>query len=83
MASVSITIPDALIARLTAAAKGTYPQYAALTPTDLFKAITSDMWKNLLADFEYQESKKAQAITADAASLAAYNKALTDGSGIL
>ena len=74
MASVTITIPDALVPRLIAL-RALFPQHAALSDTDTFKAITSDYWRNLLAGYEAQKA-------ADTARVAASNKALVDAAGI-
>lgn len=71
MATVNITIPDALIPRLTTASRALFPQYNALSLDATFKAITSDYWKNLLMNYE-----------ANLAEVLAKNKAMTDSGGI-
>jgi len=71
MAVVSITIPDPLIPRLTAAARALFPQYSALSDPAAFKAITADHWKTILTNYE-----------SGVADTAAIAKANTDGGGI-
>lgn len=44
MATVSITVPDALVPRLKAAMRATFPQHEALTDAQAFKAVTADYW---------------------------------------
>jgi len=70
MAVVSITFPDPLIPRLTAAARALFPQYSALSDPATFKAITADHWKALLANYE-----------SGVADTAAIAKARTDTAG--
>ena len=60
MANVTITIPDVLIPRITTAARALFPQYAALSDTATFKAITGDYWKNVLANYETNAADTAQ-----------------------
>ena len=71
MATVTITIPDALVPRLLASARFSYPQYSALTPDATFKAITGDLWKVILTNYE----SKVATVTAS-------TKASTDAAGI-
>ena len=52
MATVSITIPDALVPRIIAAMRVFYPKHAALTDAQAFKAITGEHWKDILANYE-------------------------------
>lgn len=52
MASVSITVPDALVARLTAALRASYPQYDGLSAANAFKAATGDYWRSILVGYE-------------------------------
>ncbi len=71
MAVVSITIPDALVPRLTAAMRAQYPQHAALTDAAAFKIITAALWKNILTTYEK-----------DIAAQTASNQATNDSTGI-
>lgn len=82
MATVQVTIPDALVTRLTAAAHGTFPQYAALTPTALFKQVTSDYWRKVLADYEVYVAADAGQTAAATLRQAALDKAAADAAGI-
>lgn len=41
MANVTIQVPDALVPRLTAALRATYPQHDALSVAAAFKAVTA------------------------------------------
>ena len=82
MATVQITIPDALVPRLAAAMDATFPQYSGLSDAAAFKQITSDYWRAILVDYEQREAEKtAQAANILAISLARA-KAATDGAGI-
>ena len=82
MATVQITIPDALITRLTAAARGLFPQYNALTPTAAFQAITADKWKEILSVYEARIAQNAGQVATATATQAAIDKAAADASGI-
>lgn len=76
MATVQVTVPDALVPRLTAAARATFPQYAAFTAAETFKKVTADYWRGILIKYE-----SGQAMTgADAILTAAYQAALTQAS---
>ena len=72
MATITITIPDTLVPRLTAAARASFPEYAALTPAATFKAITIEHWRGILKNYE-----------SGTASIAAIDKALLDSTGIV
>jgi hypothetical protein len=52
MATVTITVPDALVSRLTAAMRAQYPQYSALGDAAAFRRVTADHWRDVLAAFE-------------------------------
>ena len=52
MATVSITIPDALIPRIKEAARYLYPQYAELSDVAVFKTVTADQWRSILSTYE-------------------------------
>lgn len=71
MANVTITIPDALVPRLTAAARDTFPQYSLLTDVQLFRKITADHWSQVLSDYESR-----------VASRTAFTQAAADGQTI-
>lgn len=71
MATISITVPDALVPRVIAAMRADYPQYAELTDVQCFKRITADLWRCVLANHE-----------ADTAYTTATEAALSDGAGI-
>lgn len=60
MATVTITIPDALVPRLVTAARARFPQYAALTDAAAFRAISADHWRQLVAGYEAEQSATAQ-----------------------
>ena len=66
MANVTFSVPDPLVPRLSAAMRDTFPQYAALTDGQAFKACTADYWKKILIDYESR-----QAILTSQASVAA------------
>lgn len=64
MATVQITIPDALIPRITAAARALFPQYASLSDAAAFKQITADYWRSILANRESGTAATTAASTA-------------------
>ena len=82
MASVTITAPDALVPRLTAALRATFPQHDALGITAAFKAVTADYWRGILADYETRQAEQQAQAANLAAIKAAQAKAATDAAGI-
>ena len=82
MANVTITVPDALVTRLTAAAHGTFPQYSGLSPTALFKQVTADYWRKVLSDYEVYVAIDAGQSAASAQQQAALDKAVADSAGL-
>lgn len=52
MATVSITVPDALVPRLTTAMRARFPQYSGLSDANAFRRVTADYWREVLADHE-------------------------------
>lgn len=52
MADVRITVPDALVTRLTAALRASYPQYDGMSAANAFKAATGDYWRSVLVGYE-------------------------------
>ena len=78
MATITITIPDTLVPRLTTAMRATFPKYSGLTDAACFKQVTGDYWRGVLATYEGQVAFQ----DAEQHSIAAYNQAETDGSGI-
>lgn len=82
MASVSITVPDALVPRLTAALRATFPEHDALGVTAAFKAATADYWRGVLSEFEQRQAEKVAQAANSAAIAAAKAKAETDAAGI-
>lgn len=82
MASVTITVPDALVPRLRDMMRANFPEYEELSDADAFISVTADYWRHMLAQYEQAETAKALKIQADLAAEAAYQKALVDGSGI-
>ena len=83
MATVTNTVPDPLVPRLRAAAKGTFPQHAALGDAALFKTVTSEFWRKVLADYERQATEVSQGAVYQATVAAAYDTAVVDGAGIV
>lgn len=71
MATVQITIPDALVPRMTAAMRALFPQYAQLSDVAAFKQITADYWRSILVNKESVSAESAARATAN-----------TDSSGI-
>ena len=82
MATVNITIPNALVPRLTAAMNGVFPETVGQDPATAFKAITAAYWQGVLAQYETREAEKAAQAANVAAIAAARAKAETDGAGI-
>ena len=72
MASVTITVPDALVPRLTAALRATFPQHDALGITAAFKAATADHWRDVLTTYEQRRAAAAEAAAIAAAPLAEF-----------
>ena len=82
MASVTITVPDALVPRLTAALRDAYPQHAALGVAAAFKAATADHWRDVLADYETRQAEQQAQAANTAAIKAAADKAAADAGRI-
>jgi hypothetical protein len=61
VATISITVPDALVPRLTAAMRATYPQYQALTDAQCFRQATGDHWRTVLAQYEERVARETAA----------------------
>jgi hypothetical protein len=74
MATVSITVPDAIVPRVLAALRAQYPQYSQLSDAQAFKAVTADFWRGVLFNYERQ-----QAIIAAQDSVRAQVQAAIDG----
>ena len=82
MATVSITVPDALVPRLAAALRSFSPQYAALTDAAAFRAATADHWRQVLAQVEEAVAVASAASTLSTVGLDARTKAIADSAGI-
>jgi hypothetical protein len=82
VATVTITIPDALVPRVTAAMNGTFPEAAGYTPAVAFKEITSRYWRGILSDWEQRKAEEVAQAANRAAIKAAADKAAADGAGI-
>jgi hypothetical protein len=82
MAAVSITIPDALIPRLAAAMRLRYPEHAALTDAQAFKAVTASFWRQLLTQVEETTAVNTANAAMSAAAVDARTKAQADSAGI-
>lgn len=82
MASVQITVPDALVPRLTAALRDAYPQHAALGVAAAFKAATADHWRDVLTTYEQRVAEQQAQAANTVAIKAAADKAATDAAGI-
>jgi hypothetical protein len=79
MATVSITIPDNLIPRVTAAMRAGFPQYSALTDIQCFKAVTADYWRLILT--RYESTQAEAGLRADLATTQAQTAADAGGIG--
>lgn len=79
---MQITVPDALVPRLTAALRATFPQHEALGVAAAFKAATADYWRGILADYETRQAEQQAQAANLAAIKAAQAKAATDAAGI-
>lgn len=82
MANVTITIPDTLVARLSTALRAAYPQYAAMTDLQAFKAATADHWRLVLAQAEEAAAVSTAAASVATAGADARAKANADSAGI-
>jgi hypothetical protein len=66
VATVQFTVPDALVPRVIAAARASFPQYATLTDAALFRQVTADYWRHVVSGYEGLQAattQTAQAIT--------------------
>jgi hypothetical protein len=77
MASITITVPDTMVPRLTTAMRARYPQYSALGDGPAFKQVTADFWRTILRTYETETART----TADQQVSAAADKADQDSSG--
>lgn len=82
MAVVGITIPDALVPRLRAAMRGTFPEEQALDDVAAFQEITAAYWRGILAAWEGKQAEAAAWAASRAAVEAAHANAVKDGAGI-
>lgn len=57
MANITITVPDALVPRVTAAMRAEFPQYQSLTDVQCFKQITADYWRLILTRYESRQAE--------------------------
>ena len=82
MATVSITVPDALIPRLRAAMRNAFPEFDGLSDTAAFKAATADYWRNVLSEYEQRQAEIAAQLANVAAIKAAADRATAGAAGI-
>lgn len=73
MATVQVTIPDALIPRITTMAR---------SDAALFRRVTADHWRDLLAGYEVDVAVRANAQDWLSIANAAETKARTDAAGV-
>jgi hypothetical protein len=78
MASVAITVPDALVPRLLAALRDNYPQYATLPDAAAFRKATADYWATVLVGYETGQATAAATPTV----AAARDQAISDAASI-
>jgi hypothetical protein len=71
MATVSITVPNPMVARVRVAARAAFPQYAALSDVAAFQEITAVYWRQIVQSYE-------ATIAADAARATALATATAD-----
>lgn len=82
MATVNITIPDALVPRVRAAMRARFPEFDELSDAGAFKASTGKMWQQVLAEYERDAARLQAEADARQAAVDAWDQALTDGSEI-
>lgn len=82
MAAVTIQVPDALVPRLTAALRATFPEHDGLTVTQAFKAVTADYWRDVLTAYEVKVAEQQAQAANTAAIKAAADKAAADAGRI-
>lgn len=61
MATVSITIPDAIVPRVTAALRARFPDYSALTDANAFRAIIAQHVRDVVIDYEATRAQQTAA----------------------
>jgi hypothetical protein len=74
VASFTVTVPDALIARLITAFRASNSGYAGMTDAEVAKAALRSYLRQVLADYEGEQAR-AKALAAEEA---ARSKAFTD-----
>ena len=52
MATVTITIPTAIVPRVRDAMRASFPQHAALTDVQAFQEITAEYWRQIVRSHE-------------------------------
>lgn len=82
MASIQITVPDALVPRLREAMRARFPDLDGLTDAQAFKKATADYWRGVLAEHEATQAESLAWQQSRATVEAAKVKAESDGEGI-
>lgn len=82
MATVSIEVPNALVPRLKAAMRATFPEHAELGDVEAFKAATAAYWRGVLVEHESREAEVAAWAAQKQAVADAKAAAESDGTGI-
>ena len=82
MATVQITIPDALIPRVRDMARATFPEHAALTQVQLFQRVTADFWRDLLATYEGNNAADVARTNLETVNRTARDQAYAESVGI-
>lgn len=82
MATVTITIPDAIIPRLRDAMHWKFPETVGVADGTAFKDKTAEYWRQILIDYEGTLAETEYAAAQAGAVSTARAQASTDGSGI-
>ena len=82
MANVTITIPNEIVPRLSAAMHATFAVAEGETDLQAFKRLTAEYWRNVLVNFESRQAEAEAWNTQRVALEQARAQAAEDSAGI-
>jgi hypothetical protein len=77
VATLSLTVPDELVTRVTAALRGLYPQHAALTDAQLAREVLRLHVRGLVAQWEREQARRKALAAEEAAHTKAWDETIT------